>query len=180
LSLATIARRYALALADVATERREAPLIQEELSKWQIMIDGNPLLREVLSNPTVAYDQKRKILNELIAKTRVRETTANFLRVLLRNQRITELGEINKKFAHILDDRSGVVAAQVTTARPISEESKAALEKKLTEITGRRVRFMFATDEELIGGLVARIGSTIYDGSVRNQLQEVERRLAGI
>ena len=56
----------------------------------------------------------------------------------------------------------------------------AALEKKLTELTGRRVRFMFATDEELIGGLVARIGSTIYDGSVRNQLQEVERRLAGI
>jgi F-type H+-transporting ATPase subunit delta len=174
-----IARRYALALADVATERGEAPLIQEELSAWDTMIESSPLLREVVSNPTVAYEQKRKVLNELIARTRVRETTANFLKVLLQNQRLTELKEINEKLAQILDERSGAIAAHVITARPMAEESKAALQKKLTELTGKKVRFTFATDEELIGGLVARIGSTVYDGSVKNQLHNLEQTLGG-
>lgn len=180
MSLETVARRYAVALADVAVERKEAPLVLQELLSWGEMIEANPLLREVFSNPTVSYDHKSKILSELIYRTRVRETTANFLRVLVRNQRIAELSEINKRYAQILDERSGVVAASVTTARPLSEESKVALEKKLIELTGRKVRFVFATDPDLIGGIVARVGSTIYDGSVRNQLQEVEQRLAGL
>ena len=179
MSLQTIARRYAIALADVTIEKGEATEVQEELLQWGEMIESNQLLKEAFSNPTVAYDQKRNVLQDLIRRTRVRQTTANFLQVLLRNQRLTELNEVNKRFGSILDERSGLVAAEVTTARPVAKESVEALRHKLASISGRKVRLNFSTDEELIGGMVARIGSTVYDGSIRNQLREMESKLAG-
>ena len=179
MSLQTIARRYAIALADVAIESGEAAAVQEELMQWSKMIDSNPLLKEAFGNPTVPYEQKRKILLQLIQRTRVRQTTANFLQVLLRNQRLSELNEVNKWFGLILDERSGVVAAEVTTARPVAEESIEALRHKLATMSGRKVRLKFVTDADLIGGMVARIGSTVYDGSIRNQLHEMELKLAG-
>jgi F-type H+-transporting ATPase subunit delta len=179
LSLQTIARRYAIALADVVIEQGEAAAVQGELLKWSEMIAANPPLRDAFSNPTVPYEQKRKLLQELIARTSSRLTIANFLRVLLRNQRLSEIGEVNKWFGQILDERSGVVAAEITTARPVSEECIEALHKTLASISGKKVRLKFATDEDLIGGMVARIGSTVYDGSVRNQLHELELKLVG-
>ena len=174
-----VARRYATALADVVTARGEAQEVKEELAAWSEMMQSNEQLLEVFRNPTIPYEQKRKVLSTLIARARVRPTTANFLQVLLQNQRLAELSEVNKRFAQILDERSGVVSAEVTTARPVAKSSQAALHDKLAAMTGKSVRMSFTTDEELIGGIVTRIGSTIYDGSVRNQLQQVRERLAG-
>ena len=174
-----IARRYAVALADVAIERGESHSVQEELVKWGSMIQSNPLVQEALSNPTIAYDLKRNVLKEIIARTRVLQTTANFLQVLLKNQRLNDLSEVNRKFAEILDERSGAIAAYVTTAGPVPQKYKDELQQKLTKLTGKKVRLTFAIDKEMIGGLVTRIGSTIYDGSVRDQLRRMERTLAG-
>jgi F-type H+-transporting ATPase subunit delta len=179
LSVQTVARRYAAALADVVTARGEARQVQEELSAWELMMQSNEGLLEVFRNPTVPYEQKRKVLTALITRGRVRATTANFLQVLLQNQRLTDLGEINKRFAQVLDERSGVVSAEVTTARPVPESSQQALRAKLSSMTGKDVRLSFKTDEELIGGMVTRIGSTIYDGSVRSQLDLAKEKLAG-
>ena len=179
MSIQTVARRYATALADVVTARGEARQVQEELSAWEVLMESNSMLMEVFRNPTIPYDQKSKVLVSLIERTRVRPTTANFLQVLLKNQRLTNLAEINRRFAQVLDERSGVVSAEVTTARPVPDEHQAALRSKLTQVTGKQVRLSFNTDEELIGGLVTRIGSTIYDGSVRTQLQQVKEKLAG-
>jgi len=174
----TVARRYASALADVLVDRNEEAAVREELEAWAEMVQQNPLLLEGLTNPTVPYDQKSKVLNELIAKTKVRTTTANFLRLVLRNQRFDELTQINAKLSEIMDERAGVVSAEVSSARPISEPVKSALEETLQQITNRRVRLNFATDETLLGGIVTRIGSTIYDGSVRSQLERLKQELA--
>ena len=174
-----VARRYATALADVVTARGEAQEVQRELAAWEEMMQSNEQLLEVFRNPTIPYEQKRKVLNALITRARVRPTTANFLQVLLQNQRLAELSEVNKRFAQVLDERSGVVSAQVTTVRPVPEASQEALRTKLASMTGKKVRLSFTTDEDLIGGIVTRIGSTIYDGSVRNQLQRVKERLTG-
>ena len=174
-----VARRYATALADVVTARGEAQEVQRELAAWAEMMQSNEQLLEVFRNPTIPYEQKRKVLNALITRARVRPTTANFLQVLLQNQRLAELSEVNKRFAQVLDERSGVVSAQVTTVRPVPEASQEALRTKLASMTGKKVRLSFTTDEDLIGGIVTRIGSTIYDGSVRNQLQRVKERLTG-
>jgi F-type H+-transporting ATPase subunit delta len=177
--LQTVARRYAQALADVVLERREEREVQNEIKGWASMIDGNPQLKEVFANPTIVYDHKRSLLEELITRTRVKETTASFLRVLLRNQRLAQLPEIAVRFGQILDERAGVVAAEITTARPISEELKQTLHDTLASATGRTVRLTFATDENIIGGFVARIGSTIFDGSVDNHLERLAAGLAG-
>lgn len=178
MSVETVARRYATALADVVIPKNEAARVQEELLAWESLIHENELLLEVFRNPTIAYEQKRKVLNELIDRSGVSSTTANFLQVLLRNQRITELAEINRKFATIIDERSGRVSARITTARPFPEETRQALAAKLSDITGRKVRLEFEMDDELIGGIVAQIRSTVYDGSIRGQLERAKERLA--
>src|SRR5437899_9344703 len=126
------------------------------------MVQSSPLLQESLSNPTIPYEKKRNVLKEIIARTRVCQTTANFLQVLLRNQRVKELVEVNRKFAEVLDERSGAIAAYVTTARPVPQQSKDALHQKLTKLTGKKVRLTITFDDDLIGGMVTRIGSTTY------------------
>jgi F-type H+-transporting ATPase subunit delta len=179
LSSQTVARRYAAALADVVIQRGEADAVQAELSGWEKMMSENENLNEAFSNPTVGYEQKGKLLNELITRTRVLPTTANFLRTLLRNQRLAELSHVNAKLAQVLDERSGIMSAEITSARPVSESTKALLEEKLSQMTGKKARLTFATDESLLGGMVTRIGSTIYDGSVRDQLRRLREDLAG-
>jgi F-type H+-transporting ATPase subunit delta len=179
LSSQTVARRYASGLADVAIERNEAQLVQAELAAWAKMITENSALLEAFSNPTVAYEQKQNVLNELIARTRVRPTTRNFLRTLLKNRRLAELPEVNAKLVQILDERAGIVSAEITSARPVSDTARALLEEKLGEMTGKKARLTFSTDKLLLGGIVTRIGSTVYDGSVSNQLNRLREELAG-
>lgn len=179
MSIQTIARRYAAALADVVLERGEAKEIQQELQQWSELVLTNENLQEVFRNPTIPLDKKRAVLKQLIERGKPASTTANFLKTLLHNQRLTDLPEINRKFAEILDQRAGTVAATVTTARPVPDDIQARLSEKLVAVTQKKVRLSFEQDPELIGGLVTRIGSTIYDGSVRSQLQQIKEKMAG-
>ena len=179
MSLQTVARRYATALADVAIERHEEREVQNELDQWATMIESNPQLKEVFANPTIIHDHKRKVLEDLIARSRVRDTTASFLRVLLKNQRLAQLRDIAARYSLVLDERAGMLAGSVTTARPISEDLKKTLHETLSATTGRTLRLTFETDETIIGGLVARIGSTVYDGSVQTHLERLAEGLAG-
>jgi F-type H+-transporting ATPase subunit delta len=179
LSSQAVARRYAAALADVVESRGEAREVQAELLAWAEMTSTSAELGEVFRNPTVPYEQKGRVLDSLIARARVRPTTANFLRVLLQNHRLGDLEEVSRQFSQELDRRSGVVAAEVTTARPLPPAAQEALRQRLGGLTGREVRLRFAVDESLIGGVVTQIGSTVYDGSVRGQLQQVRQRMLG-
>ena len=179
MSVQTVARRYATALADVVSSRGEAHQVQEELSAWERMMYENPQLLEVFRNPTIPYDQKRGVLSTLIARARVRPTTANFLQVLLQNQRLADLREINQSIAQELDRRANIVSAHITTARPVPQAAQAALRARLADLTKHEVRLQFEVDENLIGGVRTRIGSTIYDGSVRSQLQQIKEKMIG-
>jgi len=179
LSIETVARRYAVALTDIVLQDGTAAKTQEELSAWESMMETNPELEQVFGNPTVPYDQKQNLLQALVTRAQVRPTIANFLKVLLQNNRLTELPAINRRFAVELDKRSHVVSAQVTTARPMADDTREALRHQIAEMVGQQVRLEFAVDENLIGGIVTRIGSTVFDGSVRNQLEEIREQLKG-
>jgi F-type H+-transporting ATPase subunit delta len=98
---------------------------------------------------------------------------------LLKNQRLSQLRAIVDRFGLVLDERGGMVAAHVTTARPIAEDLQNSLHETLAAATGRKVRLSFTTDESIIGGLVARIGSTIFDGSVQSHLDRLANEMAG-
>jgi F-type H+-transporting ATPase subunit delta len=179
LSLQTVARRYASALADVAVESNEQAEVKAEVDAWTELLETNPQLKEVFANPTVPYDQKRKVLDDLIDRTKVRGTTAGFLRVLLKNQRLAQLKEVAERYSYVLNERAGIVVADITTARPIPENVQNALHDSLTSHTGQTVRLSFATDPSIIGGVIARIGSTIFDGSVQSQLERLAGNLVG-
>ena len=105
MSLQTVARRYASALADVVVDRKEEREVQQEIDQWAMMIESSPELKQVFANPTIVYDEKVKVLEALITRTRVRPTTASFLRVLLRNQRLAQLKDVAERFGHVLDER---------------------------------------------------------------------------
>jgi F-type H+-transporting ATPase subunit delta len=168
-----------VALADVVLSHGEAREVREEMASWDELMRSNAQLLEVFRHPTIPYERKRGVLEDLIKRTRPRPTTANFLRVLLQNHRLAELGEVNRQFAHELDRRSNVVTAQVTTARPLTPDAEEALRSKLGQLTGSTVRLQFEVDEDLIGGVVTRIGSTLYDGSVRGQLEQMRQKMVG-
>lgn len=177
MSVETIARRYATALADVVVKSGETETVKTELKTWEAMMNANAGLQNAFGNPAITHINKEKVLESLLEKAKPSKTTANFLRVLLRNDRLTELSEINDKFASVLDERSGVVAAEVTSARPLSEAEKAEFQANIAKLTGKKVNLNFNTDENIIGGVVTRVGSTVYDGSVKTQLENLKQQL---
>jgi len=174
-----VARRYASALADISIERGQQREVLNELQSWSSMIDSSPELEAAFSNPTIPYDQKKNILEELLSRTKVQETTGSFLRVLLKNQRLSQLKEITDRFEYVLDERAGIVAGEVTTARPISDQTRAEITEALSERTGRQVKLTFRIDESIVAGVIARIGSYVLDGSVQNQLERFVAGLSG-
>jgi F-type H+-transporting ATPase subunit delta len=179
MSVETVARRYANALADVVTKTGETDSVRNELKTWETMISANADLQTAFGNPAISQFNKEKVLENLIEKTKPTKTTANFLRILLRNNRLTEIGEINEKFSSVLEERSGAVSAQITSARSLSEAEKAEMQMNLSKLTGKTVSLNFETDETLIGGVITRIGSTVYDGSVKTQLAELKHQMIG-
>jgi len=179
MSVETVARRYATALADVVANTSEIDSVKSELKTWEQMINANGDLQSAFRNPAISHVNKEKVLENLIAKTQPTKTTANFLRVLLRNSRLTEIAEINQKFSSVLEERSGKISAEVTSARPLSENEKVEMQANLTKLTGKTVSLKFEIDETLIGGIVTRLGSTVYDSSVKTQLEELKQQMIG-
>ena len=177
MSIETVARRYGTALADVVLKTGETETVKSELKAWEEMTASNPDLQTAFGNPAIAHADKEKVLSSLIQRANPSRTTANFLRVLLKNDRLTELAEINDKFAAVLEERSGRVAAEVTSARDLQEGQKQELRANLERLTGKQVDLRFGIDPSIIGGVVTRIGSTIYDGSVKTQLENLKQEL---
>jgi F-type H+-transporting ATPase subunit delta len=173
----TIANRYARALADVIVERRETNEAVRELIDFERMMSEHPQLRDVFASPVIATERKRAVLDELLARIGPRQTTANFLRLLLDNSRLHDLDQMLNALSRELDTRMNIVSAEVTTAREIGQPEKAALQSQLKAATGKEVRLQFRTDPAIIGGVVTRIGSLVYDGSIKNQLAQMKKRL---
>lgn len=177
MSVETVARRYALALADVVAKSNEAENIKTELIQWETMMSANADLINAFRNPAINHAGKEKLLETLIEKAKPSRTTANFLRVLLRNGRLTELAQINNKFAAVLEERSGSIAAKIVSARPLSAEEQTELQTNLRRLTGKNVSLNFDIDQSIIGGVITKIGSTVYDGSVKTQLENLKEQM---
>jgi F-type H+-transporting ATPase subunit delta len=179
MNISTIASRYARALADVITERRETDEVVSELSLFAGMMRQHEQLREVFASPVLPLERKRAVLNELLARLKLRPTSNNFLHLLLNNARLHDLDQMLRALSRELDVRTNIVSAEITTARAISEHEKLMLRDKLKSATGKEVRLQFQTDPNIIGGIVTRIGSLVYDGSIKNQLAQMKRNLIG-
>ena len=180
MSVETISRRYAVALADVVLKSGETEVVRSELRTWEQLIAANNDLQMAFGNPAIAHAKKENVLEGLLAKSKPSRTTANFLRVLLSNGRLMQLGEIIERFESELEERSGVVSANVSSAHELNDAQRNELRANIEKRTGKQVKLDFAVDPNLIGGVVTRIGSTIYDGSVKTQLENLKDELIGM
>ena len=172
-----IARRYAEALADSAAGDGDLAGVAAELHAFTAMVEANKDLHTVFASPVIQADDKKSVLDAILELARPAPVVASLLRVLQQNDRLPFLSAVDKAFAREVDRRLGVVSARVTTAAPLSDGEQKVLLDQLEKMTGQRVKLSFETDEELIGGVVTRIGSLIYDGSVRAKLDTIKRQM---
>jgi len=179
--ISAAAKRYASALADVVTEGG-APMdpksVLAELRAFESTLQGSPELVNALITPAVPGSRKRAVVGRIADVLKLSRIPRNFLFVLVDHRRIAALSDIIESFDIVIDERLGFARAAIASASELSEAQRTGLTAQLEKLTGKRVRPQFAVDASLIGGVLARIGSTVYDGSVRGQLAALERRLS--
>jgi F-type H+-transporting ATPase subunit delta len=178
MSITTVANRYAKALADVIMERGQTLTVADEITAFSHLIEQSPELRDVFASPVIALDRKKAVLREVLMRMQLKPTTNNFLQLLLTNQRLHQIDVVRTSLLRELDERAGVVSAEVTTARSLAGNEQENLLHQLETATGKKVRINFKIDPEIIGGVVTRVGSVIYDGSIKNQLALMKQQLS--
>jgi F-type H+-transporting ATPase subunit delta len=176
--LNVLSQRYAKALVDVAVEQGKADQVKHELTAFAALTAESADLRNFLASPAVPRPQKHAVVSKLVERLGASKTLLNFLLVLIDNRRASLLDEIQAAYQEQLYARLGVADVYVMSARDLSEPEKTELARALEKLTGKRVEAHYGVDPELIGGAVVRIGSTIYDGSVREQLNRMRDWLA--
>jgi F-type H+-transporting ATPase subunit delta len=135
-------------------------------------------LRAVWETPSITAEQKRAVLDAIVARDGISRIVRNFVAVLIDHRRIHFLGPIVKQFERELDLRLGFTEAEITSARELSQADRRALEAQVEKVTGRKVRARYLRDESILGGAVVKVGSTIYDGSVSGQLERIKQALS--
>lgn len=172
-----IASRYARALADVLGPHGDVGAMSKELEEFAAVWRESSDLRQVLTSPTIAMEQKQSVLNTILARLGTSVTAGNFLRVLLTNYRMPLLEEVLQAFQKVADERLDIVEVQVLFAQDLTLDEQNALRRKFAELTGKTVEMKFRREEKLLGGLQARIGSTVYDGSAQGFLERLRGQL---
>jgi len=176
-----LANQYAKALLEVAQAAggpRAAEAALDELSRFTEVFRSSRDLRTVLLSPVVEHQQKVRVISRLCEAIGAGRPVRNFLNVVTKKRRLALLPEIRDRYQALLDEAESIVRAEVRTALPATEAQKQALEARLAAITGGQVRCGYLVDESLVGGMSVRIGSAVYDGSVRGHLEALRRRLA--
>ncbi|MBE0660591.1 MAG: ATP synthase F1 subunit delta [Bryobacteraceae bacterium] len=175
-----VANQYAKALLDVVTKpgsEVEPEAVLEQLNRFREALDVSQELKEVLMTPAIGADQKLKALNGIAKLLGLSPVVVNFLLLVKDRRRIPLTGDICMMFREQMDQRLGILRAQVESARAMDAGAQETLAGRLRDATGKKVDLDFKVNEELVGGATVTIGSTVYDGSVRGQLEGLRRRL---
>ncbi len=172
-----LAERYAGALVDVALENKQADQVKQELAAFAAMVRESDDLHAFLANPSITRAIKHAAIEQLVQRMGASRTLRNYLFVIVDQRRAGMLIEIEQAFSALLDARQGITQATVTSAVELTSSERAEIDAALAKLTGRKVQAQCTTDPALIGGAVVRIGSTIYDGSVRAQLDRLRAKM---
>src|SRR5207244_5424768 len=174
--MSVAANPYAKALMDVLyPEKAEAGI--QQLQDFLSLLNDQPDARRFLENPTMAGDRRKRMLKEIFDALSLDRRVANFIGILADRARLPILEEIIQAYQKLLDERQGILRARVTSAHSLDPSEQRELAARLEQATGKQLRMEVTVDPSLIGGMVAQVGTTIYDGSVRQQLQAFKSRL---
>jgi len=176
--MSVFAARYARAFADVVLEAKLEPAeVSRQLDDFAATFAGSKDLKELLLNPSLPTAKRVSILDAVNQRIGCGPLVRNFLAVLISHERLGALTEIVEEFRLEMNRRLSISDAEVVTARPLQEQERTKLEGQVAELAGTRINATFREDKSLIGGAIVRIGSTIYDGSVRGRLERLKERL---
>ncbi len=175
--MSAIAQRYAAALADVAFEHKDADKIRQELADFVQAFAASADLRNLLFNPVVGAAAKKSVAGKIAAKMDTHTEVRNFIFLLIDHGRTSIINEIQQSFEAEINRRAGIVDALIVSAHELSAPEKSQLTQALERTTGKKVQAQYQLNPQLIGGATVRIGSTIYDGSVREQLNRLRAAL---
>lgn len=175
--MSALAQRYATALADVALERNKASAIKNDLASLSETYRGSADLQNFLSSPSIGAGVKKSFLAKLAEQMQLQEEVRNFLFLLVDHGRTELLRDFMPILEAELNARLGIAEAKVTSARELGNDEKRELIAKLERITGKKIEMRYTLDRSVLGGAVVQIGSTIYDGSVREQLERLRTQL---
>jgi F-type H+-transporting ATPase subunit delta len=177
MSRRTSATRYARALLDVAIQESDPAKIEQDLSSFVTMVDSNAELKSALLSPRVPANRRRSVVTTLLEKSGAELPLVKLLGMLADRGRLDLLHDLLDVYRERRLAHENIVKGTVTSAAPIAPEDVAALERSLSGATGKQVQLDVALDPQLIGGVVTRIGSTVYDGSIRTQLARMKQQL---
>jgi len=169
--------QYANALADVVLQQGAAEPTRKQLEDFEAAYAESAELRNFMASPSVSREAKHGVIEKLAARLGASRIIRNFLFVIVDNQRTHLLPEITASFEEVLRQRQGIAEAEISSAAPLNDSQKTALLRNLENVTGKKIQANYSLDPALLGGAVVRIGDTIYDGSVRNQLDRLRERL---
>ncbi len=175
--ISNIAKRYARAFFRIAGEDGLYEKYYLELTLFSSIIKESKDLKELLLNPVFGQDEKRAVVDSLLKKTDISNVTANFLRLLVDKRRIGILPDIESCYRKFMDDALKKIRVDVKTAFPLSAELSEKLQKRMEDLTGRKVEMAVTEDASLLGGIVVGVGDTLYDGSIKTQLHNVRNLL---
>jgi len=174
----TAAARYARAVLDVATkESVDLEAIARELDEFNTFLKDQTALQRLMLNPAVPAPRKRSTMEEIVKLSGFTPVVSKLLILLAERDRLALLSDLSAIYHDLLAQRQNVVRAEVLSAEPLSRDRIDAIEKKLAAVTGRRISMKTSVDKGLIGGVVARVGGTIYDASIATQLKKIRERL---
>ena len=178
--MAIFVARYARAFADVVTaEKLDAAALDRQLDDFLAAWDESAELRELFVNPAVAVPQKVAVLDKMNAKLKLQKELRNLLAVLIKNDRIGEVKDVAAAYRTEMQERQGVRSVEIVTARELGEKDRAVLVAGVGKLAGAKIQASFKLDSSILGGTVVRIGSTVYDGSVRGRLDRLKAAISG-
>jgi len=175
-----VAIRYAHALAAVIQDKGlDLMAARTQLTDFAETLAASVPLREVLADPSIPSEQKLGVLDGIAGKLGLFREVRNFLAIIMDHQRLHELTVILDAYDRVADVDLGVTEAEVSTVHELDEAGRAGLEAEVAKLAGTKVRVAYRLDATLLGGAVVKIGSTVYDGSVKTQLEQMKRTLMG-
>jgi F-type H+-transporting ATPase subunit delta len=175
--ISNISKRYARAFFEIAAEEKQLERYYNELKQFSSIISQSAALLEFLANPVFDQVSKKNVVEKIISKLQLSSMTINFIKLLVDKKRIEVVPDIEICYRQLMDAALKKVRVNLKTAFPLSAEMQAYISSSLEKVTGRHVEMTVEKDPALLGGIVIGVGDTLYDGSIKNQLNNMRNLL---
>ena len=174
----SLARRYAKAIFDIGTQQGDLTKLGQDIRSLAKAMNESAELGNALTNPAIRRSDRRKVIDGLLQTIGVQTASRNLVYILLDGERMATLPAISRALDEMIEAKAGRVTAEVVSAKPLDPSQLSQINAALEKLSGKKVSVTTRQDPELLGGVVAKVGDTVYDGSLRTQLRAIRDELS--